>query len=81
MILIHVGRKSSRLRYILDHIFSELLRTEMELTSDAAAYVAYEGPKMHYGKERLDDSFFMRANSLLFEEGLGHPDPDRKSVV
>ncbi len=75
MMLIHAGRKSNRLRYILDHLFSELLGTEIKVTTDAADYAAFEGPKMHYGEERIDDSFFMRAHSLLFEEGLRHPEP------
>ncbi len=75
MMLIHAGKKSNRLRYILDQLFNELIATEYELTSDAEAYAAYPGPKMHYGKERMDDSLFMRAESLLFEEGLGHQEP------
>ena len=75
MILIHAAHKSNRLRYVLDHIFQEVYGLDYRISTEKEEYLSYDGPKIQYGNERLDDAPFIRSFPLLEQEGIGNPDP------
>ena len=68
--LILVPKVTNRVMYVFDLMFSQLLGVEFETTTDAEQFKAYEGPKMHYGPQRLDDEVFVKSVDLLFERHI-----------
>ena len=62
-----VPKVTGRVMYVFDLIFSHLLGLEYELVTDAEKFKSCEGPKLHYGAQRLGDEPFVEAVNLLFE--------------
>ena len=56
--------------YVSDLMLRQLLGLEYDLTTDAEAFKAYEGPKLHYGTERLEGEPFIKAIDMLFERHI-----------
>lgn len=73
-VLIYTHKITNRIKYIFRLIFNDLMKTEIELTTDLENFRAYEGVKLHYGKKNLDDELFFAADKLLFERGIRHYD-------
>ncbi|MBF4985007.1 hypothetical protein FNJ87_11895 [Nonlabens mediterrranea] len=74
MVLIFIKKLSSRKQYIFKHIFKRLLEIPFEFTSDISEFIAYEGPKLSYGKKPLGDEFFIWSHGLLNEVGIDDHD-------
>ena len=68
--LVLVPRVTGRVMYVFDLMLSQLLGVEYELTVDAEQFEAFEGPKLHYGTQRLGDEPFVKAVELLFERHI-----------
>ena len=66
-LLVLVPKVTGRVMYTFDLIFSKLLEIEYDLTTNAETFKAYDGPKLHYGTQRLADEPFVKAVDLLFE--------------
>jgi len=69
-LLILVPKLTNRLYYIFELIFKDLLRVDYSITSDSAVFLAYEGPKFHYGNNNIGDELFQKASRLLFERNI-----------
>ena len=77
-LLVHVPKITDRVAYTFDLLLGDLLGLGFELTTDAECFKSAEGPKMHYGSERLCDAPFQKSVNLLFERHIN--EQDTKSV-
>lgn len=69
-LLILVPKITGRVIYIFELVLSQLLGLEYDLTTDETKFKAYEGPKLHYGTQRIDDESFVKAVDILFERHI-----------
>lgn len=69
-LLIYTPAVTNRITYTFDLLFTDLLGLQYELTQDALAFNAHNGPKFSYAKEPVDDGLFFRSFHLLFETGV-----------
>ena len=65
--LVLVPKVTGRVMYVFDLMLSQLLGIQYDLTLDAGQFKAFEGPKLNYGPQRLDDEPFVKADEILFE--------------
>ncbi|WP_158841385.1 polysaccharide deacetylase family protein [Polaribacter sp. L3A8] len=70
MILIYTHKITPRIRYVFKHILTRTLLISVDFTSKIEEFVAFNGPKMTYTKTPLGNEFFVKSNSLLFEQGV-----------
>ena len=56
--------------YIFNHIFGEMLGLEPKCIHDKEEFNAYEGPKLNYSFQPIDDELYIMADDLLFERGI-----------
>ena len=68
--LVLVPKVAGRVMYVFDLMLSQLLGVEYDLTTDAEQFKAFDGPKLHYGTQRLGDEPFVKAVELLFERHI-----------
>ena len=69
-ILVLVPKVTGRVMYIFDLVLRQLLGLELDMTTDAEQFKACEGPKLHYGTQRLGEEPFVKAVDLLFERHI-----------
>ncbi len=70
MLLIYSLQITSRLQYIADLIFRDLLETDVEFTTSTDKFYNYKGPKINYSKERLGDEIHIYPQHILFEKDI-----------
>jgi hypothetical protein len=70
MLLIYSPQFSTRCDYVFDLIFREELGLEYMVTSDIAAFQNCANQKINYSDSRIEDEFFIKSSSLLFEEEI-----------
>jgi hypothetical protein len=70
MLLIYSASSSSRLTYIFDLIFRDILGAEYELTNNAEYFRQSSSPKLSYSDSALADELFFQSTSLVFEKGI-----------
>ncbi len=71
MILIYSHITSTRLQYISNFIFTELLDNEFAITIDSEEFKHYEGVKINYSNQQFQFSTFtIQPHTLLFEAGI-----------
>ena len=68
--LVLVPKVTGRVMYVFDLMLGQLLGLEYDVTADAERFKACEGPKFHYGTQRLGDEPFIKAVDLLFERHI-----------
>ncbi len=68
--LLLVPKVTGRVMYVFDLIFSQLLGVGFDVTTDVEQFKAYEGPKLHYGFQSIDNEPFLKAIDLLFERHI-----------
>ena len=68
--LILVSKVTGRVMYIFDLMLRQLLGLEYDLTTDAEQFKVYDGPKLHYGSQRIGDEAFVKSVDLLFERHI-----------
>ena len=68
--LILVPKVTGRVMYVFDLMLRQLLGIEYDLTTDEEQFKAYEGAKMHYGTQRIEDEPFVKAVEILFERHI-----------
>jgi len=73
LLLVFTHKITPRLTYIFKHIFLRILNVPVDFTTKIETFVAHKGPKITYTKAPLGKEFFVRNNSLLFEQGVGDP--------
>ena len=70
MLLIYLPKISARCNYIFDYIFQTELGIEYAVTTDITEFRHYQQEKINYSFSRIDDGFFVKASSLLFENKI-----------
>lgn len=74
MILVYTQKITPRVRYIFKHIFSRILKAEVDFTTKVEKFVAHNGPKLSYTKIPLGNEFFIKSHELLFDQGVSDID-------
>src|SRR5215510_3873939 len=70
MLLVYTPRITSRLHYIFDFVFNEVLGTEFRITTDRDEFAKSESPKINYSPSPFGDEAFIPAANLLFDKGI-----------
>jgi hypothetical protein len=70
MLLIYTHRITKRVKYIFKLIFENLLGIKFVLTSNKEDFRNYNGAKINYSKQIIDDEIFFLSHNLLFEKGI-----------
>ena len=71
MLLLYSHTVSSRLQYICNFIFKELMGIDFKLTIDSENFKNHAGPKLNYSNSKISpDEFFLYNHSLLFEHQI-----------
>ena len=70
MLLIYTHKIGPRFQYITKHIFVNLLGVQIKYTTEVADFVKHTGPKITYGKQPLQNEFFIQEAGLLSEQGI-----------
>ena len=65
--LVLVPKITGRVMYVFDLMLSQLLGIAYDLTAEVESFKTYDGPKLHYGTQRIDDEPFVKSVDLLFE--------------
>lgn len=68
--LILVPKVTGRVMYVFDLMLRQLLGFEYDLTSDEEQFKTFEGPRLHYGSQRLGDEPYVKSVELLFERHI-----------
>ena len=69
-LLVLVPKVTGRVMYILDLMLKQLLGLEFDIVTDADQFKAFDGPKLHYGPQHIDDEPFIKSVDLLFERHI-----------
>lgn len=67
---IFVSGLSNRLKYTFNLVFTTILQTPYKFTTNEQEWREYNGPKMVYGNQCIEDYFFVKNKGLLFEQGI-----------
>ena len=71
MLLIYSEKSSPRLQYVMDFIFSDVAAAVYEHTTDLEQYVNFNGSKLNYSSQRIEENeFFLAAFPFIFENDL-----------
>lgn len=70
MILIYSSIVSNRLNYILDLIFSEMIKVDYKFTNDNESFKSYEGAKINYSANYELGGLIIKPTKLLFEKDI-----------
>ncbi|MBT3209996.1 MAG: hypothetical protein HN704_07600 [Bacteroidetes bacterium] len=70
MILIYTENTTSRLKYIFNLIFCDLLNAEIRFTNSKDEFLAAGTPKFNYSGSKIKDELFLESNPILFEESI-----------
>lgn len=71
MLLIHTPKVNPRIRYIFKVAFNNYFGIEeYRFEEDLSEYLAYEGPKLSYAQEPIDDGLHIQASGLLEQRGI-----------
>lgn len=68
--MVLVPKVTGRVMYVFDLMLKQMLGIDFDLSTDAEAFKAFEGPKLHYGTQRIGDEPFVKAEELLFERHI-----------
>lgn len=70
MLLIYTQKITPRITYSFKHICTNILGIPVKFTSRIEEFIAHEGMKLSYGKQRLGNEIFIQNADLLLEQGL-----------
>jgi len=74
MLLIYTQKITPRITYIFKHICLRILGIEVSFTSVVEELIAYNGPKLSYGKQPMGNEFFIQSHGLLLQQGFESED-------
>jgi len=72
MLLIYTHKITPRFSYIMRQIFTRILGIEVTYTTRVEDFIKHSGAKITYTKQPLQNEFFIRSNSLLYEQGINN---------
>lgn len=70
MLLIYLPQTTARIEYIFKIVFELHLGVEYTIITDVEKFTSAAGAKLNYSDNRIGDSYFIRAQRLLFENGI-----------
>ncbi|TXK72149.1 carbohydrate esterase [Mesonia sp. K4-1] len=70
MLLIYIKTLTPRINYTFRQVCSSILGYEVGFTSKIEEFVAHEGMKISYGKQKMGNEFFIQEAGLLNEQGF-----------
>ncbi|HKI88307.1 MAG TPA: polysaccharide deacetylase family protein [Draconibacterium sp.] len=70
MILLYSEEITPRLEYIAQLIFTQILKVEVEFTTNSSDFMKSEKPKLNYSTEKIGDEFYIKPHRLLFLKDL-----------
>lgn len=68
--IFYTERITPRFRYIADFIGTELTGSTPVITSDKTAFQAFQGIRVSYSNERLENAIWIKPHDLLFRVGV-----------
>ena len=68
--LVLVPKVTGRVMYVFDLMLKQMHGLDHDFTTDVEQFKAFEGPKLHYGTQRLGEEPFVKAVDLLFERHI-----------
>lgn len=68
--LIYLPAITPRIEYVFKLIFNDELGINYQLTNDQNLFDTYDKEKINYSAKRINNEFFIRASSLLFENTI-----------
>lgn len=74
--LIYTPKLSSRIKYIFDFIFKEILKTTLEYTTDLTTFSTFEGAKINYSTAQQPNSLFFKQTNFLLETRITPVKPE-----
>lgn len=70
MLLIYTQKVTPRIDYSFKHICTRILLIPIQFTTTIEDFIAYQGPKISYGKQPLGNELFFYAHGLLNVQGF-----------
>ncbi|WP_054851689.1 polysaccharide deacetylase family protein [Olleya sp. ITB9] len=74
MLLVYTHKISPRFKYVFKQICTRILGIPVNFTTVIEEFIAHDSLKMSYTRQPLSNEIFVRANELLFEQGLSDLD-------
>ena len=69
-LLIYVSAVTPRINYTFRQICTYILGLDIKFTSKIEEFIAHDGVKISYGKQKLGSEFFIQSSGLLNEQGF-----------
>ncbi|MBW2962233.1 DUF7033 domain-containing protein [Mesonia aestuariivivens] len=69
-LLIYVSAVTPRINYTFRHVCTHILGLQIKFTSKIEEFIAHEGMKLSYGKQKLGNELFIQSSGLLSEQGF-----------
>ncbi len=79
-LLVYSPKITSRLRYIFNLVFRDVLLINPDFTSNPEEFINYGGHKISYGEFPLKDELFFKSSSFLFENRIQPASCDYKNL-
>ncbi len=70
MVLIYIQHISPRVTYIFHQVLGRILNLDIKFTSKVEEFIAHDGVKLSYGKQRMGNEFFVKSAGLLHDLGI-----------
>lgn len=70
MFLVYTHKITPRVTYTIKHVFTQMLKVEVVLTSKVQDFISHTGPKLTYCKQPLQNEFHIKSHDLLFQQGF-----------
>jgi hypothetical protein len=70
MLLIYTEKLSPRINYVFRQVCGNILGFEVGFTSKIEEFIAHEGMKLSYGKQKMGNELFVQQADLLTEQGF-----------
>ncbi|WP_289044655.1 polysaccharide deacetylase family protein [uncultured Olleya sp.] len=74
MLLVYTHKITPRFKYVFKQICTRILGIPVNFTTVIEEFIAHDSLKMSYTRQPLSNEIFVRANELLFEQGLSDLD-------
>lgn len=70
MILIHTHKITPRINYTMDFVFRQVLNTSFKVTENIGEFKSFNGAKINYSHDEIQEGIFIKPTELLFENEI-----------
>lgn len=74
MLLIFTKKQTPRITYTFKQVCWNILGIQVKFTSKIEEFIAHQGLKLSYGKQKMGNEFFAQQTDLLLEQGISAVD-------